>query len=425
MDDCSICCETMNNTGRKAIKCPYCEMEVCMACFKTYLVGLVTPVPECMSCHKQLSLDFVAEVTPKMFHNKEYRIVRANILKSQERSLLPGTQHLVEERKATIKREGMIDELVDEQKYLRARLAEIQLSIRDLRYNTVTQVGTEPAEKKKFIMGCPMGDCRGFLSQAWKCGTCDRYVCSKCRAVKNGRDDEDHVCNPDDVATTALLKDETKPCPKCAVPIFKISGCPQMWCPECHTTFSWTTGKIETGVVHNPHFYQWQRDQNGGVAPRVPGDVPCGGQCGEMPWNRIVHDIMARRDVEFHNWHNCHRLVAHIRGVTMNQYPLQIGQNDNSDLRVKFLMNEMSEAVWLRHLALRQKRAEKNHSVHQILELVAVSLRDIFTRFVDAKGAIDIVAETEGLRQYANREFQKVQLNYANKTPFITHTWHI
>jgi len=82
-----------------------------------------------MGCHKQLSLDFVAGVTPKTFHNQEYRRVRANILQSQERSLLPGTQHLVEAHKVRKQREGLIIELNDEQKYLRKRIAEIQIKI--------------------------------------------------------------------------------------------------------------------------------------------------------------------------------------------------------------------------------------------------------------------------------------------------------
>ena len=72
-----------------------------------------------------------------------------------------------------------------------------------------------------------------------------------------------------------FVKKETKQCPSCHIPIYKISGCDQMWCTVCKVAFSWRTGARVNGVVHNPHFYQWQRDNNNGEAPRVAGDNPC------------------------------------------------------------------------------------------------------------------------------------------------------
>ena len=53
-----------------------------------------------------------------------------------------------------------------------------------------------------------------------------------------------------------------------------------MWCVRCHTAFSWKTGALAHGVVHNPHFYDFRRRE--GSAPRAPGDVPCGGMPNEI-----------------------------------------------------------------------------------------------------------------------------------------------
>ena len=87
-----------------------------------------------------------------------------------------------------------------------------------------------------------------------------------------------HVCKQEDIETAQAILNETKPCPVCAARIFKTQGCDQMWCVQCHTAFSWRTGQIETGVIHNPHYYELQRQlARGGNQQRAAGDVPCGG----------------------------------------------------------------------------------------------------------------------------------------------------
>ena len=149
----------------------------------------------------------------------------------------------------------------------------------------------EKKERKQFIMKCPGDDCRGFLSTQYKCDICKINVCPKCRAIKT----EGHECKKEDIESTELIKKETKGCPQCGIPIFKISGCDQMWCVECKVAFSWRTGKIETGNIHNPHYYQWRRNQ--GNAVRNPGDLVCGGL--------IDFYILNNHLKKFVNWNQC------------------------------------------------------------------------------------------------------------------------
>ena len=54
-----------------------------------------------------------------------------------------------------------------------------------------------------------------------------------------------------------FLNKDTKPCPHCGTMIFKISGCSQIFCVDCHTAWDWNTSKIITGVIHNPHYYEF------------------------------------------------------------------------------------------------------------------------------------------------------------------------
>ena len=48
-----------------------------------------------------------------------------------------------------------------------------------------------------------------------------------------------------------------------------------MWCVKCQVAFSRNTGLRVTGVVHNPHYYEWRR--NGGQVIRNAGELHCGG----------------------------------------------------------------------------------------------------------------------------------------------------
>ena len=47
-----------------------------------------------------------------------------------------------------------------------------------------------------------------------------------------------------------------------------------MWCTNCHCAFSWKTGEIERGRIHNPHFIQYKKKIH---SSREHGDIPCGG----------------------------------------------------------------------------------------------------------------------------------------------------
>ena len=420
--DCSICCENINKGSRKEVKCPYCDYVICLICFKRYLMESSKLLPDCMACHKELQLEFISKVTPKSFHNNTYRKKRGKDLLSQEKSLLPNTQHLVEERMLKIANEKEISELLEEEKYLKFRIKEIKQRIRYLRNPTNIEKDMEKKKQQsKFIMGCPNEDCRGFLSQAWKCGTCGMYACSKCRAIKNGRDDNDHKCDEDDVKTYEMLKQETKPCPKCAVPIYKLSGCDQMWCIECHTPFSWRTGEIVSGVIHNPHFYQWQREKNNGVAPRVPGDM-AGIGCGGLPWIQTVNHILSQRKHTFKYMEECHRVIGHIRGIVLPRYPINIGMLDNTDLRVQYLCKEINEIRWESILSARLKKSEKNREVNQILEMFIITITDLFNTYVTGS-TNDLEKEANTLRFYVNKELASVENRYNNKVPFVDNRW--
>ena len=130
------------------------------------------------------------------------------------------------------------------------RLLQEEAFVNDRKIRNFENMRSEGAKKKrkKFIRKCPDQECMGFLSTAWKCEICKKTVCSKCLDWKITADPEqnhavaEHVCDENNVKTAALLKKDTKPCPSCGEQITKISGCDQMWCPQCKNAWSWNNG---------------------------------------------------------------------------------------------------------------------------------------------------------------------------------------
>ena len=412
--DCMICADEVSQ--RKMVVCPFCKFEACGSCVDRFLMGILDDRPRCMSnsCKKVWSYEFLASQTPPSFHNKRYRDRRATLLHEREKSLLPGTQHLVatEKRRELIKKK--IADIMDENAMYRELIKNNDEKIRRLRMDD-----WKVKEKKEriFTRACPVEDCRGFLSSHHKCGTCGGRACKDCHLPKPK--DEEHKCDPDLVATVKLLANDTKPCPACATPIYKIQGCDQMYCTQCHTAFSWMRGTIERGVIHNPHFYEAQRAMNGGHAPRVRGDNL---RCGGPPTMWEVNNKLAAGGVQFEFATNAHMLINHINMVELPRYPNMIGEVDNSALRLDYLMGRITEKQWIARLKTKMKKQEKDGEFNMVLSMFTQTMSDLFGNITDGRPENipnHIVAMIK-LREYTNNSLKKIGIRYGNVYPCIT-----
>jgi hypothetical protein len=101
---------------------------------------------------------------------------------------------------------------------------------------------------------CIYPDCRGYLDLLHVCMLCKCKVCHMCKEEKK----VNHTCDPELVKTMKAIERESRPCPKCNARISKQSGCNQMFCIICNTAFNYTTGEIENGKIHNPHYFEWR-----------------------------------------------------------------------------------------------------------------------------------------------------------------------
>ena len=121
--------------------------------------------------------------------------------------------------------------------------------------------------------------------------------------IGENRMNNQHVCDEKTKENAQFIKETCKACPgMCGEFIFKIDGCDQMWCTTCHTAFSWRTGEIERGVVHNPHYYAALQN-GGGMVPRAPGDVVCGGLPDfyheiDRPYKKALRKLLDNKNID-------------------------------------------------------------------------------------------------------------------------------
>jgi hypothetical protein len=249
--------------------------------------------------------------------------------------------------------------------------------------------------RREFLMRCPADDCRGFLSTAYKCGICNKHTCSECLELTGCEAapleaPQAHICKPDMVETAKAIKKETRACPKCAARIFKIDGCDQMWCTMtgCNTAFSWNTGHVVTGRVHNPHYYEWLR-RNGEAPAREIGDIPCGGLPPAWPFSGAVYAnkflITDDKDMLI----NIHRNLTELEERLRLMYPSRPDALMNKEINVLYLMNDATEEAWSSVLEQNEAKFNRKKEIGQILQTLIISaaemLQEIFQRLEEAQ----------------------------------------
>jgi hypothetical protein len=277
-------------------------------------------------------------------------------------------------------------------------------------------------EKKKFIRACPVTDCKGFLSTKWVCGLCDSKVCNKCHEVKC--ESEEHVCDENSIKTAELLMKDSRPCPKCASMIFKIEGCDQMFCVMCHTAFSWKTGQIETGRIHNPHYYDIQRKLNNGQMPREVGDEICGGIPNYYSFFRHLAAVLGSCEIEKTISH-IHRLHVHVQHIVIPRYETNI-EKDFRELRIKFMMNDISVDVFKKQLQQKEKAFNKKRDITMVLQTyVDVSLENLIAMSLctTKNDMLAVYEKMITLKDYINESLQIISQRYNNVVPLISTSW--
>lgn len=265
-------------------------------------------------------------------------------------------------------------------------------------------------QRQAFIKPCPANGCNGFLSTAWKCGLCNMWACPECHDLKGDNRDAEHTCDPNKVLTAKLLEKEAKGCPKCGVQICKIEGCDQMWCTHCNTGFNWRTGKVASGPVHNPHYFEWLRGQ--GITQTTQPAPNLANPC-DYTMDRTVSRALTTGEHDVY-LQEVWRLTREAEGYGGNAQP------DYTELfrilRVRYMAGELLEADWKVALQRLEKDTHFQQANNQIKEVFIQASRDLIRQILEPEqDRAQIRKQVEELVEYCNNSAANVTKRFNRK----------
>lgn len=412
MEECSCCCAKFTKLLRRPIVCPNneCGFATCKDCLKNYLSTRADT--KCMNCGIYLSKQHLAKEIGKKWVNKGLYIEQAKALLVQQKARFCEDSALAAHKKKWnelceiennwkkelkelyIKNEKIIANCVksDKQKKEKAQkllelaknMQTIRLKIqeaRDVKDYYRESEGHKHLQNTDFnyIIQCPINRCRGFANELSTCNMCKTKICKECHE----EDKLDHECNQQTLETLKLLIKDTKNCPCCKTLINKIEGCDQMWCPQCKTAFSWNTGVIETGLIHNPHYYAWRKENN--EQTRNVGDVACGGlinneQLIEFISSVIIKNINNKKTIRqieiivgFHSLINSFQ-----RDLDYQKQIVFDSDNNLRKYRIDFLIgNIVDDKQYIEKYLITHLQKQSNaHELIPILEMATTCLTE-------------------------------------------------
>ena len=432
---CDICCDEGT-----LVSCLKCEQKICHKCLKrVVLEGEAEPA--CCNCQVKLPLTFLISHLGNSWYNSAFKAKRkvelvsevkqnsatylAEIELEDDKRLLKEVKKLTtrkelsrnvasQELKQMLKESDLQLDPYEPEKVLEKARAGESISEHEFmclvrlkkELEVKVDLGTKP--RATFVQACPDSTCKGMLSSQFECSTCKGTFCSRCFESKV----QDHTCNEDLVKTMEVIKSTSKKCPRCSEQIEKESGCDQMWCPTCKVAFSWRTGEIETGYIHNPHYFQYLRATKQEIN-RAPGDEP-GGDCeNEERLGGLFIELVTKSPGVASVESTFETLYDEVyTRLEVVRRPVCIKNVAHAFFRSK---DEDAEAKLATNLVRLDTIKFKNRELCQIYETLNMALRNILLDlgpfFRDLKNLEGAFSATENLVRYINQclvEFEKL-----------------
>lgn len=436
--DCLCCTTYYHDEKEDIVTCNQCSFSICVECLK-YGILQQTTDPYCLHCKTLFPIETILETCETTWLKDKFLPHLASILLEKEKEFLPYAQEEAtivrkyreyqecirllptdkqlqrkykkdpEEYERQKQQKDMSKkQLQDKKKQLRQEST--ILLVRDL-----TQPSTGNKMKKMYVAKCMKDGCKGYVNTQYVCETCESTICNDCFRIMEEEEDvaRRHVCRKEDKDLAHILRSNCKQCPKCYLPIMKAGGCDQMFCVNCKTGFSWETGEIVVGQLHNPHYFEWLSSQNSNHRTIDIETIAC----GDLPDYLVVfHASTASRHRSATL--RTYREILHAREVVLPPL-VEDRVKNNMDLRVQFLLDEITYDQWKRKLLFRERKRWKNAALRQVIDMFILVATDLMRRLVSrTTTSADIEQECRALTSYRDECLERVCRIYGGSFVF-------
>ena len=391
--DCAICVNSCPVS--KHLRCPGCDFEVCAKCQQTY------GEPVCMNCQVSFTRGFLLKHLGKSFVETKLRKQVTEQLLVREKALLPQTQPFVEYERAR-----------------KAELARARFGFRP-RIPAIPVLNTAD-NNANVVFPCPAADCRGFVTTG-NCGTCAAKVCLACRELI----EDGHVCDVAALASVAAMTADTKPCPKCGVPIFRSSGCNHMRCTKCWSHFDWHTGRILANSS-NHHYDNLAnaaaRHRDAAENPGSPGnpetpaaeapactddDVVTGDAVPRADQTHVSDEELLRSLYDDAEVVRCTKATLYSERDSALKYNRKLVQ-----MRVDYLLGTLEESKWATRLFQLEQQTEKDAHVSRVINLYLATVRQFQIRLRSRRHTDDLRSEWVAFLDLCNDSFHSLNVEH-------------
>lgn len=274
-------------------------------------------------------------------------------------------------------------------------------------------------KQPKFMRECPNESCRGFCNIQGVCDICKTGICTKCWAkLAEGETRSTHMCKQEDLESKQLIASESKPCPKCHVPIFRISGCDHMFCTNCKTGFNWRTGKqINNSHNTNPMLAEWQRTNN----------IQETNECRDGPIHEVAQRLSRKiagynllKDISATSTHRVDffsrldNTLMIFRNFLNNRHTVDL-EEANQELRIRFLLHEIDEKTFKTQALTKVREQKSRQDLRDLQEMFCTAMLELLTQvesFVQNHGKIKTARNNRTSKDWSSL--------YTDFAPFFT-----
>ena len=449
---CELCFDEF--TDSKQISCTKCNTSCCKSCFRNYILHCRND-PPCVNpkCDSIFEISFLREHLPRSFWDLDYKNSRKSVLVEHEEMYKDATMTEIARINQKTQIENDILKLEQEMVNIRRLIQDKKQDIWSLDHR---QQPTKSSNKLR--VPCHATDCLGFCIDN-VCAICSKKTCDKCHGFL--QDDGSHECKEDDLSTVKEICRNSRPCPSCNEAISKTEGCDQMLCTGCHTAFSWRTGKIDTGRIHNPHWYEIRRRVGRELADEVCGGLPdwrdlgsrihkqhtmfiSRGDMGHLlilgdELKTDIHDkikstVTSEQQTQTtqilnkieDNLKIHHRLIGHLRGVVFPRFEnLNLNYASNLQSRIKYYTQKIDKKTYEKELVKNEKLRTKNTEQRDLFQTFVLVSEEIYRKIYNDKQVDKShTSELKGIYEYLCEHYDKINSKYGSKHRFENYIGH-